>query len=62
MIKANENYWIWGFDMDKSDYLQLMRLLSALEALVVAHKVHIPDYVYDWLGEAALKLEKEILK
>jgi hypothetical protein len=38
-----------------------MRLLAALEALVIANKVHIPDYVYDWLGEAALKLEKEIL-
>jgi hypothetical protein len=48
--------------MDRNDYLQLMRLLAALEALVIANKVHIPDYVYDWLGEAALKLEKEILK
>jgi hypothetical protein len=47
--------------MDRNDYLQLMRLLSVMEALVVAHKVHMPDYVYDWLSEAALKLEKEIL-
>ena len=48
--------------MTKQDYLQLMRLLAALEALLIANKVNTPDYLHDWLGEAALKLEKEILK
>ena len=48
--------------MTKQDYLQLIRLLAALEALMIANKVNAPDYLYEQLGDAALKLEAEVLK
>ena len=48
--------------MTKQDYLQLIRLLAAVEALMMANKVNAPDYLYEWLGDAALKLEAEVIK
>jgi hypothetical protein len=48
--------------MTKRDYLQLIRLLAAVEALMMANKVNTPDYLYEWLGDAALKLEAEVIE
>jgi hypothetical protein len=49
--------------MDKSDYLQLVRLLTALESAILANRpAHVPDYIWEWMSDAVSKLEKEILK
>jgi hypothetical protein len=47
--------------MNKSDYLELIKLLSALESWGFATKELIPDYVSDKLQWAIDKLSKEVL-
>ena len=51
--------------MDKKDAMALMRLLSALESLIIAWGIpkerYIPDYLLDQIAESVESLEKEIL-
>jgi hypothetical protein len=62
-----------GFDsawkgevMDKKDAMALMRLLSALESLIMAWGMtkerSIPDYLLEQIADSVEALEKEILK
>jgi hypothetical protein len=50
--------------MTKQEYLDIVRLLSALEVLIMSWSKDkpIPDYIYEQLGNVLVKLEKEILK
>jgi len=50
--------------MTKPEMLRLMRLLSALESLVVYRKMGepVPVYLFDELSKCVGLLEKEILK
>ena len=50
--------------MTKEEMLKMMRLLSALESLLLArteHK-HVPDYLLEHLVEMVDILERDILK
>jgi len=49
--------------MTKPEMLRLMRLLSALESLVVYRKMGepVPVYLFDELSKCTQMLEKEIL-
>ena len=52
--------------LSKQDYLDLIRLLSALESwgmtTAAMHKTPFPDYLLEDLGNCLEKLEKEVLK
>lgn len=48
--------------MTKSDYLKLLRLLSAMECAGLMRDSRLPDYIYEQIAEAVEMLEKEILK
>jgi hypothetical protein len=41
--------------------MRIMRLLSALEGVMMAEGRRIPDYLHDELGELVKALEQEIL-
>lgn len=47
--------------MTKQELLQMMRLLSALESLMLT-KERVPDYLLEQLTEMVEILEREILK
>ena len=47
--------------MTKQELLQLLRLLSALESVMLVNKQTIPDYLYDDINKAVEILEREIL-
>jgi hypothetical protein len=47
--------------MTKPELLQMMRLLSALESLMLT-KERVPDYLLEQLTEMVEILEREILK
>ena len=47
--------------MSKQELLQMMRLLSALESLMLT-KERVPDYLLEQLTEMVEILEREILK
>ena len=47
--------------MTKQELLQLLRLLSALESVMLVNKQTIPDYLYDDINRAVEILEREIL-
>ncbi len=47
--------------MSKQELLQMMRLLSALESLMLT-KERVPDYLLEQLTEMVDILEREILK
>lgn len=47
--------------MTKQEMLRLMRLLSALESVMLT-KEKVPDYLLDDLNELVSVLEREILK
>jgi hypothetical protein len=47
--------------MTKSDYLEIIKLLSALESWGFATKERLPDYLHDQLQLAIDKLSKEVL-
>ena len=47
--------------MTKSELLRMMRLLSAMESVMLA-KLDTPDYLHDELCELVTLLEREILK
>lgn len=46
--------------MTKAKLLNLLRLLSALEATLFAAKANIPDYLSDSLSEAITDIQKEL--
>lgn len=48
--------------MTREQYLNILILLSALESLILANKVVIPDYLFAEFERAAEELRKEILK
>lgn len=52
--------------MTKQDYLNLIRLLSALESwgftISTEKKAMIPDYLHEQLAESMEKLAEEILR
>jgi hypothetical protein len=47
--------------MTTQDLLKLMRVLSAMESIMFATKVVIPDYLIEDANAAVERLEKEIL-
>jgi hypothetical protein len=47
--------------MNKQELLRMMRLLSALESLMLT-KERVPDYLLEQLAEMVDILEREILK
>lgn len=47
--------------MTKQEMLRIMRLLSALEGLMMS-KAPMPDYLIEQLDDAVAVLEREILK
>jgi hypothetical protein len=47
--------------MTKADKLELLMLLSALESWSFADKHMMPDYLYDRLDKAIIRLTGEIL-
>jgi hypothetical protein len=47
--------------MSKSDYLEIIKLLSALESWCYSMKERPPEYISDQLQWAIDKLSKEVL-
>lgn len=48
--------------LTKEDYLDLIKLLSALESWSFSSTTLFPDYLHDQLQSAVEKLSKEVLK
>jgi hypothetical protein len=48
--------------MSKADYLDLIKLLSALESWGLGGGHHIPDYLIERLDGAMEKLTQEVLE
>jgi hypothetical protein len=48
--------------MNKSDYLDIIKLLSALESWGFATKERLPDYLHEQLNETIELLSREILE
>lgn len=48
--------------MDKSDKLEVLEVLSALESWGFSTKSLFPDYLHDRIGVIMDKLRKEIIK
>lgn len=48
--------------MTKTEILEVIKLLSAMESAMFTAKVHIPDHLIEQLNNCMLYLEKEILK
>ena len=47
--------------MSKQELFGLLRLLSALESILLSHKVPTPDYLFESMGASVDALEREIL-
>ena len=47
--------------MTKQELLQMMRLLSALESVMIA-KDRVPDYLLEQLHSMVIVLERELIK
>ena len=47
--------------MTKQEMLKILRLLSAMESVMLVNKQTIPDYLYDDINKAVEILEREIL-
>ena len=47
--------------MSRSDYIELLTLLSALESWGFSAKTNIPEYLHDRLADQMFKLTKQIL-
>lgn len=47
--------------MSKQELFGLLRLLSALESILLSHKVPTPDYLFETMGASVDALEREIL-
>jgi hypothetical protein len=48
--------------MTKEQYLQIIKLLSAVESWSYANKHQMPDYLYERIDETVKLLEQEVLK
>ena len=48
--------------MSKTEMLKILRLLSAMESVMLVNKQTIPDYLYDDINKAVEILEREILE
>ena len=48
--------------MTKEQYLQIIKLLSAVESWSFAHSPQMPDYLYEKIDETVKLLEQEVLK
>lgn len=48
--------------MNKSDILQALKLLSALEVAVLMREKPLPDYLFEELAEVVGKMSKELLR
>ena len=48
--------------MSKAEMLKILRLLSAMESVMLVNKQTIPDYLYDDINRAVEILEREILE
>lgn len=50
--------------MSKQDQLQILRVLSSVESLLMASRSvkEIPDYIFEQIGDICEKLEESILK
>jgi hypothetical protein len=48
--------------MTREQYLNILILLSTLESLILAHKVAIPEGLFDDMERSTDELRKEILK
>lgn len=48
--------------MTKEQYLQIIKLLSAVESWSFADNHRMPDYLYERIEEAMTLLEREVLK
>jgi len=48
--------------MDKALALKIIKLLSALEAAGLMADKHLPDYLFEQIGDAVDELSREILK
>ena len=48
--------------MTREQYLNILILISTLESLILAHKVPIPDYLFEEMERSTDGLRKEILK
>lgn len=48
--------------MTKADCLNIVRLLSALESVMLANRMPFPDYLHEDLARLQSLLEGEILK
>jgi hypothetical protein len=48
--------------MTKEQYLQIIKLLSAVESWSFADKHQMPDYLYEQIEKAMEVLEQEVLK
>lgn len=53
---------IEGGIMTKQDYIELLKLLSALESWSFADKHKLPDYLLEKIDACMTKLEAEVLK
>jgi hypothetical protein len=47
--------------MTKQEMLKILRLLSAIESVMLANKQAIPDYLFEQIDAAVVVLEREIL-
>ena len=48
--------------MTREQYLNLLILLSTLESLILAHKVQIPEGLWEDMDQSTALLRKEVLK
>lgn len=48
--------------MTKQEYLDLLKLLSAVESWSFASRTLMPDYLYEKIADGVAMLEREILK
>lgn len=53
---------LFGVMMDKKDYIDLLMLLSALEAWSFSAQTPVPDYLHENLSDKVDMLKKRILE
>lgn len=47
--------------MTREQYLDILLLVSTLESMIIAHKVPVPDHLFDALSKAVELLRREII-
>jgi len=48
--------------MTKQEMLKILRLLSAIESVMLCNKQTMPDYLFEQIDAAVAVLEREILE